>query len=57
MFFLISLQFPDSLNVLRGEMGFSLACSTFTAGHDTASSRLPLLPSVLIKILSFIESL
>ena len=57
IFLLIPLQFPDSLNVLRGEMSFSLACSTFTAGQDTAGPRLPLLPSVLIKILPFIESL
>jgi len=47
MFFLISLQFPDSLNVLRGEMSFPLACSTYTAGHNTAGPRLPLLSSVL----------
>ena len=54
MFFLISLQFPDSLNVLRGEMSFPLACSTYTAGHNNAGPRLPLLSSVLTKILKFI---
>ena len=55
MFLLRSLQSPDSLNVLRGEMSFSLACSTYTAGHDTAGPGLPLLSSVLTKIWNFIE--
>ena len=50
MFFLISLQSPDSLNVLGGEM------SSSTAGRHTAGPSLPPLPSVLIKIFPFIES-
>ena len=49
MFLLISLQSPDSLNVLRGEMGSS------TAGRQTAGPALSPLPSVLMKIFPFIE--
>ena len=56
IFLLIPLQFPDSLNVLRGEMSFRLARSFFTAGHCSAGSRLPPLPSALMKIFPFIES-
>ena len=54
-FLLRSLQRPDSLNVLRGQMSFPLVCSSSTTGHETAGSRLPFLPSVLTKILAFME--